>query len=171
MTQEDTKVDSIATEEENGSTATPAPETEPEASATVVPVANAPKKPLGTKEVIPFEWKLVGYTGGTAVTLFKAVDRQDVEVQYERILKDGYYKDLKILDINAKVVQPKKPKITKPPGEKKKSAATDDPKKPDRAQHADAKKAPAPKNAKKAKIPVKKSAKAKAPPKRTAKKK
>lgn len=171
MTQEDTEVESTSTVEENGSTANPAPETEPDETAAVAPVANAPKKPLGTKEVIPFEWKLVGYTGGTAVTLFKAVDRQDVEVQYERILKDGYYKDLKILDINAKVIQPKKPKAAKPPGEKKKPAATDDAKKADRAPSADARKAPASKIAKKAKVPVKKSAKTKAPSKRTAKKK
>lgn len=171
MTQEDTEVDSETTEEESGSASTPASETESEGSAASTPASTAPKKPLGAKEVIPFEWKLVGHTGGMAVTLFKAVDRQDVEVQYERILRDGYYKDLKILDINAKVPQPKKPKSPKPAAEKKKAAETRDEKKPKRTAKSTAKKAAAPKSAKKTKTPTKKSAKKKALPKRTAKKK
>jgi len=88
----------------------------PEGDGEIAPAAVGAKKPLGTKEVVPFAWKLIGHTRGTAVTLFKAVDRQDVEVQYERILKDGYYKDLVILDINAKVAQPKQAKNAKPAG-------------------------------------------------------
>jgi len=64
------------------------------------------RRGMAAKEVIPFAWKLVGYSCGTAVTLFKAVERDDVEVQLLRVQRDGYYKDLKVLDVNTKVVQP-----------------------------------------------------------------
>lgn len=64
------------------------------------------RRGMAAKEVIPFEWKLVGYSCGTAVTLFKAVEREDVEVQLLRVQRDGYYKDLKVLDVKTKVVQP-----------------------------------------------------------------
>jgi len=69
--------------------------------------APAPKKPIGVKEVIAFEWKLVGLSCGVRVTLFKAVERPDVEAQLGRLRKDGYYKELEILDNDAKVTQPK----------------------------------------------------------------
>lgn len=65
------------------------------------------RKPLGAKEVIPFKWKLVGRGGDLVVTLFKSVEREDVEAQFERLSREGYYADLQILDINAKVEQPK----------------------------------------------------------------
>lgn len=71
------------------------------------------KRPLGTKEVIPFEWKLIGVSKDTALILFKAVDRADVEAQYERVKREGYYTDLRIVDINEKVKQPKPPKPVK----------------------------------------------------------
>jgi len=70
------------------------------------------KRPLGTKEVIPFEWKLIGISQNIALTLFKAVDRADVEAQYERVKREGYYTDLLIVDINEKVKQPKPVKDT-----------------------------------------------------------
>ena len=73
-------------------------------SATPAPV---PKKPIGVKEVPAFEWKLVGLSCGVRVTLFKAVERPDVEAQLGRLRKDGYYKELEILDNDAKVTQPK----------------------------------------------------------------
>lgn len=65
------------------------------------------RKPLGAKEVIPFAWKLVGTAHHATVTLFKSVEKADVEAQYERVRKEGYYTDLRILDIDTKVVQPK----------------------------------------------------------------
>jgi hypothetical protein len=71
------------------------------------------RRPLGTKEVIPFEWKLIGVSQDTALILFKAVDRADVEAQYERVKREGYYTDLRIVDINEKVKQPKPPKPVK----------------------------------------------------------
>ena len=60
----------------------------------------------GTKEPIQFLWKLVGHSAGVALTLFKAVEREEVEAQLTRIHREGYYTDLKVLDINAKVIQP-----------------------------------------------------------------
>lgn len=65
------------------------------------------KKPLGAKEIIPFAWKLVGVGHGYALTLFKSIEREDAEAQSERVRRDGYYTDLRILDIDAKVKQPK----------------------------------------------------------------
>jgi len=79
----------------------PVVKTEKEA---VAPVAS--KKPLGVKEVIPFRWKLVGTSGGLTLTLFKAVERADVEAQYERVCNEGYYKDARILEIDPKSIVP-----------------------------------------------------------------
>ncbi len=70
------------------------------------PSPGTAKKPLGAKEVIPFEWKLVGKSSGFFLTLFKAVEQQEVEAQLERVRKEGYYTDLRILDANAKIEQP-----------------------------------------------------------------
>lgn len=86
------------------------------------PGAAAPaKKPLGVKEVIPFKWKLVGTANHLTLTLFKAVEREDVEAQLDRIQKEGYYTDLRILEKDAKIVQPKQP--PKPPEPKAPKAA------------------------------------------------
>lgn len=67
-----------------------------------------PRKQLGAKEPIIFKWKLLGSSAGMVLTLFKATEREDIEAQFARIRRDGYYKDLCIVDIDAKVVQPKK---------------------------------------------------------------
>lgn len=74
------------------------------------------RKPLGAKEPIPFLWKLVGSSFGVALTLFKATEREEVEAQLERVHREGYYGDLRILDINEKVKQPvgaKSAKVTR----------------------------------------------------------
>ena len=42
----------------------------------------AGKKTLGQKEVIPFEWKLIGDAEGYSLTLFKAIEREEVEAQF-----------------------------------------------------------------------------------------
>lgn len=81
-------------------------------SAARLPSAST-KKPLGAKEVIPFKWKLIGISGGMALTLFKSVEREDVDAQYERVRKEGHYADLRILDIDAKVAHPNPPKVRK----------------------------------------------------------
>lgn len=77
-----------------------------------VPVAAAPgaapaRKALGVKEVIPFRWKLIGKSSGFTITLFKAVEREDVEAQLERLQKEGYYTELQIVDNNMKIEQTK----------------------------------------------------------------
>jgi len=80
------------------------------------PAAHGPvagKRALGVKEPIIFKWKLIGTSNGMALTLFKAVEREDVDAQFERIQREGYYTDLKILDAEAKVEQPTQPKGTK----------------------------------------------------------
>ena len=87
---------------------------ESEDKAEIKKPASTGKRPLGTKEVIPFAWKLVGTSQGVALTLFKAVDRADVEAQHERVNREGYYTDLRILDVNEKVKQPKPVKPPKP---------------------------------------------------------
>lgn len=63
------------------------------------------RKQPGVKEVIPFEWKLVGTTDGLVVTLFKAVERSEVEAQLERLGTEGRYDDLRILKIEESVSQ------------------------------------------------------------------
>lgn len=61
----------------------------------------------GAKEPIPFQWKLIGRSHDLIVTLFKAIEREEVEAQQARVAKDGYYTGLQILDVNAVVAQPK----------------------------------------------------------------
>lgn len=85
----------------------------PEATATVQKKDNQPaaapvrviRKGPGAKEVIPFEWKLVGESRGLTITLFKAIEREEVEAHLLRLQDDGYYKKLRILDNNAKLTQ------------------------------------------------------------------
>lgn len=80
------------------------------------PAAHGPvagKRALGVKEPIIFKWKLVGRSNNMTLTLFKAVEREDVEAQFERTQREGYYKDLKILEADEKVDQPAQPKGTK----------------------------------------------------------
>lgn len=64
------------------------------------------RRPPGAKEVIPFEWKLIGEANGLALTLFKAIEREDVEAQQERVSREGYYRNLRILGNTEKVKQP-----------------------------------------------------------------
>lgn len=58
------------------------------------------------KEVIPFGWKLIGESDGFALTLFKSIEREDVDAQYERVKRDGHYTNLQILAADDKVKQP-----------------------------------------------------------------
>ena len=70
------------------------------------PQPSSAKKSPGTKEVIAFKWKLVGESYGVALTLFKAIERPDVEAQLTRVDREGYYKNLRILEADEKVKQP-----------------------------------------------------------------
>ncbi len=78
---------------------------QPSAEKAKVPPTAARRAP-GTKEVIPFVWKLIGESRGAILTLFKSVERDEVESQFERLRRDGYYANLRILDVNEKVEQP-----------------------------------------------------------------
>jgi hypothetical protein len=71
------------------------------------PAGASGRKALGGKEPIPFRWKLLGVSEGLHLTLFKAVEREDVEAQLERVRKEGFYTDLRVLSIDTKVAQPK----------------------------------------------------------------
>ena len=64
------------------------------------------KRALGVKEPIIFKWKLIGTSHNMALTLFKSVEREEAEAQLDRLQKDGYYTELKILEAEAKVEQP-----------------------------------------------------------------
>lgn len=86
------------------------------AEGTEVPEAppGVARKAMGTKEIIPFAWKLIGRSGDLMVTLFKAVERDDVQAQFDRLTAEGYYRDLQIVDVNFKIDQPKQIKAATP---------------------------------------------------------
>lgn len=118
------------------------------------------RKSLGVKEPIVFKWKVIGRSGSTFVTLFKSVEREEVEAQLERLTRDGYYTNLQILEASAKVEQPPQPK------EAKKAKAKEAPAKP--VEKAAPVKASAPKAVAKA-VVTKKTSSAKQPEKSAAK--
>lgn len=68
--------------------------------------ATPSKRTPGVKEVPPFKWKLIGESRDAVLTLFKAVERSEVETQYERARMEGYYSKLRVADIDEKTVQP-----------------------------------------------------------------
>ncbi len=71
-------------------------------------VAEQPKRSIGVKEVIPFAWKLLGDAcDGMTMTLYKAVEREEVEAHLERSTRDGHYENLRIVAADELVVQPK----------------------------------------------------------------
>jgi len=106
--------------------------TPPGNAAVVAGAAPVPgKKSLGPKDPPPFLWKLVGRSGHSILTLFKAAEREDADAQLARLSREGYYKDLQILDINAAVKQPKQPRQPAPP---KKPARASTPKRPTAAK-------------------------------------
>jgi len=69
--------------------------------------APAGRKALGTKEIIPFRWKVVGFTDDLVVTLFKSTEQEDAQAQLERLRQDGYYTNLQIVTIDTKIDAPK----------------------------------------------------------------
>lgn len=97
------------------------PSTKPTTESATTSPPNAPEKKVeqqgvaprpgprrgapGAKEIPPFKWKLMGRSGDMYLTLFKAVEREEVEAQFERMSKDTYYRDLKILDADTVVPQ------------------------------------------------------------------
>ncbi len=77
----------------------------PAGASTPTPPPVSPRRGPGTKDVPPFQWKLVGDITGFSLTLFKSVEREEVEAQLERVRKENYYGNLRILDVNEKVRQ------------------------------------------------------------------
>ncbi len=71
-----------------------------------VPAGPSARRSLGVKEPIIFKWKIIGLSEGMFLTLFKSVEREEVDSQLERLQKEGYYRDLRILEANEKVEQP-----------------------------------------------------------------
>ena len=69
------------------------------------PAPTGPRRGSTMKEVIPFEWKLIGEAAGAVLTLFKSVEREDVDAQFERISRETYYTNLRIVDIDFKIKQ------------------------------------------------------------------
>ncbi len=67
--------------------------------------APAPRRGPNVKEVIPFAWKLLGVARGAILTLFKSVEREETEAQMERVLRDGYYTNLRIVENDYKIKQ------------------------------------------------------------------
>ena len=51
------------------------------AATTLASQASAGRKTSGPKDAVPFRWKLVGKSHGVVLTLFKAVEREEVEAQ------------------------------------------------------------------------------------------
>lgn len=95
--------------------ATNAPAGAPGAGATAAPA----RKPLGTKEVIPFAWKVIGLSGEMVLTLFKSIEKEDSEAHLARLGKDGAYKDLRLVEADFKIVQPKSVRAVLAANEKK----------------------------------------------------
>lgn len=77
----------------------------PGGPAAKAPLA-VPQRSSSAKEVIPFEWKLIGESQGFALILFKAIERDEVEAQLERVQRDGYYGNLRIIGNTEQVKQP-----------------------------------------------------------------
>lgn len=93
----------------------PIEEVLPDAPPDAPEVVGAPavKRPLGVKEPIEFKWKVLGAVPGAILTLFKSVERADADAQFERLQREGYYKDLQIVEATFKVEQPPQPKSAK----------------------------------------------------------
>lgn len=87
--------------------------------------APAVKRALGVKEPIEFKWKVLGSVPGAVLTLFKAVERMDADSQFERLQKEGYYKDLQVVEATFKVEQPAQPKSAKKAAEKAEKKAAE----------------------------------------------
>ncbi len=87
-----------AANSKTGGTAVP---TVPGAPNAAAPVRKLP----GAKEVIPFEWKLLGDANGLTFTLFKSVERDEVDAQFKRLEGDVYYTKLRVVSAGSKIKQ------------------------------------------------------------------
>ncbi len=70
------------------------------------PISPIVRKGPGIKEVPAFRWKLVGESSSMVLTLFKTVEREEIDAHLDRVRKEGFYTNLRVLDINEKIAQP-----------------------------------------------------------------
>lgn len=82
---------------------------------TVTAVSTA-KKVLGAKDAAPFAWKVIGLSENTMLVLFKSSERAEAEAQLARLSTDGYYTELRIVEIDARIIQPKPEKTRRSTG-------------------------------------------------------
>lgn len=74
---------------------------EPEVEVEPAEGRPSPRRAPGQKEVIPFAFKVCGYSfDGHTLTLFKSVERTDCEAQLARLQAEGYYENLGVYGIN-----------------------------------------------------------------------
>lgn len=81
--------------------------------------APSARRPLGTKEVIPFAWKVIGVSGEMVLTLFKSIEKEDSEAHLARLGKDGGYRNLRLVEADYKISQPKSVRAVFAANEKK----------------------------------------------------
>jgi hypothetical protein len=106
----------------------PAPVAPPLPGVPPAPGAHVPpdgvRRAPGQKEVIPFAWKVCGYsTDGYTLTLFKSVERADCEAQIERLMSEAYYEGLAIYTIDEPVESSPRAKQLQAVSKKKEAAA------------------------------------------------
>jgi hypothetical protein len=83
------------------------------------------RKPGAPKEVIAFQWKVVGRSGDLNLVLFKCVERADADREYQRLLAEGYYGNLGVHPVKAAIPsnvgedEPAKTKTSKKKSKKK----------------------------------------------------
>lgn len=104
------------------------PITSSPAAIPVAPASVVARKPGAPKEVPPFRWKIVGYSHGIPLVLFKSAEQADAEAQLPRYQEEGYYSDLAMHPVEKKIPLPKdvvlaphaklEPVRTKPPKKK-----------------------------------------------------
>lgn len=110
-TEEKEKSRRKGTDEEDVEVVAPEPEVE-EAEPVLAEAPGAEPATIRkavVKEIPQFRWKVVATsTRGETVTLYKAVEREDVEAQAERMKGDSYYYDIRVVGIE---LAPPKPAV------------------------------------------------------------
>jgi hypothetical protein len=77
----------------------------PKPAPSVVSPPAAPRKSAFSKEAIPFQWKIVGKSGGLNVVLSKHVEQESAEKELVRLTETGMYQNLVLMPIGAAVTQ------------------------------------------------------------------
>jgi type IV secretory pathway VirB10-like protein len=84
----------------------------------------APRRRATKAEPIPLKWKVVGISGGFALTLLKTAEKSLAEGEMARLQQEGRYHKLGVYPIDAKISTPHPPKrMPEPPPRTKKKGA------------------------------------------------